>query len=68
VKEGDEKQEPVADFHPHKRHFFVFRMSKHAWIELKPQPEVTQAIERLIGKLNAKYVSSYAQLSSCAVQ
>ena len=50
MKEADEKREPVIEFHPHKRHFFVFRMAKHAWFEVKPQPEVTEAMERLIGK------------------
>ncbi|EKM54778.1 uncharacterized protein PHACADRAFT_258863 [Phanerochaete carnosa HHB-10118-sp] len=48
VKDADGKQEPVVDFHPHKRHFFAFRMSKHAWLEVKPQPEVTEVMERLI--------------------
>ncbi|GJE92846.1 hypothetical protein PsYK624_090040 [Phanerochaete sordida] len=49
VKDADdENQEPIVDFHPHKRHFFVFRMAKHAWLEVKPQPEVTEAMERLI--------------------
>ncbi|KIP09465.1 hypothetical protein PHLGIDRAFT_18640 [Phlebiopsis gigantea 11061_1 CR5-6] len=48
VKDGDEGETPVAEFHPHKRHFFVFRMSKHAHLEIKPQPGVTGAMERLI--------------------
>lgn len=50
VKEGDEERKSVAEFYPHRRHFFVFRMSKHARLEVKPQPEVTEALERLIGK------------------
>lgn len=48
VKDADENAEPIVDFHPHKRHFFVFRMSKHAYLEVKPQPEVTEAMERLV--------------------
>ena len=40
----------MAEFHPHKRHFFVFRMSKHAQLEIKPQPEVAGNMERLIGE------------------
>ncbi|KAJ3551961.1 hypothetical protein NM688_g4410 [Phlebia brevispora] len=48
VKADDEEKTPIAEFHPHKRHFFVFRMSKHAFLEIKPDPEVTAALERLI--------------------
>ena len=50
MKADDEDQTPVAEFHPHKRHFMVFRMSKHAFFEIKPIPEVTEALERLIGE------------------
>ena len=50
VKEGDEEKKSVAEFYPHRRHFFVLRMSKHARLEVKPQPEVTEALERLIGE------------------
>ncbi|KAI0088097.1 hypothetical protein BDY19DRAFT_985785 [Irpex rosettiformis] len=48
VKADDEDQSPVAEFHPHSRHFFVFRMSKHAFFEIKPIPEVTGALEKVI--------------------
>jgi len=48
VKADDEEKVPVAEFHPHKRHFLVFRMSRHAYLEIKPLPEVTSALERLI--------------------
>ncbi|KAI0074434.1 hypothetical protein K474DRAFT_1601482 [Panus rudis PR-1116 ss-1] len=48
VKADDDEQTPIAEFHPHKRHFLVFRMSKHAYLEVKPLPEVTSALERLI--------------------
>ena len=50
MKADDEDQTPIAEFHPHKRHFFVFRMSKQAFFEIKPIPEVTEALERLIGE------------------
>lgn len=51
VKDGDDETS-VAEFFPHRRHFLVFRMSKHARLEVKPQPEVTEALERLIGKFS----------------
>ncbi|KAI0762525.1 hypothetical protein C8Q74DRAFT_1382628 [Fomes fomentarius] len=41
-------QKAVAEFHPHTRHFFVFRMSKHAFFEVQPIPEITDAIEKFI--------------------
>lgn len=50
VKADDDQKTPVADFHPHKRHFLVFRMSRHAYIEVKPMPEVTDSLEKLIGE------------------
>ena len=50
VKADGDDQSPVAEFHPHKRHFLVFRMSKHAYLEIKPLPEVTNALEKLIGE------------------
>lgn len=49
IKADDEQKVPVAEFHPHKRHFFVFRMSRHAFFEVKPLPEVMDALERFIG-------------------
>ncbi|KAL4246598.1 protein of unknown function DUF6593 [Abortiporus biennis] len=48
VKADDEEKVPLAEFHPHRRHFFVFRMSKHAYFEIKPNPDVTDALEKLI--------------------
>ena len=47
---ADNDETPIAEFHPHKRHFFVFRMSKHAFIEIKPDPAVMTALEKLIGE------------------
>ena len=49
VRADDPERAPVAEFHPHKRHFFVFRMSRHAFFEVKPVPEVIDALDRLIG-------------------
>ncbi|EJD03304.1 uncharacterized protein FOMMEDRAFT_146910 [Fomitiporia mediterranea MF3/22] len=43
--DGDNK-EPLVIKHKHKRHFFVMRMSKHAWLEIKP--EVVESLEQLI--------------------
>ncbi|KAF8513909.1 hypothetical protein BU17DRAFT_52960 [Hysterangium stoloniferum] len=42
----DEAQEPVVIQHHHKRHFWVFRMSKHAWLEVKP--EVKETLDSVI--------------------
>ncbi|KAI0743663.1 hypothetical protein C8Q80DRAFT_855085 [Daedaleopsis nitida] len=48
VKSDDPEKKAVAEFHPHQRHFFVFRMSKHAFFEVQPIPEITDAIEKFI--------------------
>lgn len=37
----EEVQPPVVIQHHHKRHFWFFRMSKHAWLEVKPEMKNT---------------------------
>ena len=49
VKSDDPEKKAVAEFHPHKRHFFVFRMSKHAFFEVQHIPEIVEAIDKFIG-------------------
>jgi len=46
VKANDENKVPLVRFHPHRRHFYVFRMSRRAWLEIKP--EATTALDKLI--------------------
>ncbi|KAI0829760.1 hypothetical protein BC628DRAFT_1065847 [Trametes gibbosa] len=48
IKSDDPEKKALAEFHPHERHFFVFRMSKHAYFHLQPLPEITQAIDKFI--------------------
>ncbi|OBZ70702.1 hypothetical protein A0H81_09319 [Grifola frondosa] len=48
VRADDPEKKPIADFHPHKRHFFVFRMSQHSFFNIEPVPEITEALDRLI--------------------
>ncbi|KAI0633490.1 hypothetical protein C8Q77DRAFT_1057364 [Trametes polyzona] len=48
IKSDDPEKKALAEFHPHKRHFFVFRMSQHAYFQLQPIPEITQAIDKFI--------------------
>ncbi|KAJ7659876.1 hypothetical protein B0H17DRAFT_954536 [Mycena rosella] len=33
---GDDGRLPIVTYHPHKRHLFVWRMSQHASLEIKP--------------------------------
>ena len=49
IKSDDPEKKAVAEFHPHQRHFFVFRMSKHAFFEVQPIPEIVEAIDKFIG-------------------
>ena len=48
IRADSENKEPLVIKHKHKRHFFVFRMSKHAWLEVKP--EVVESLEAIISK------------------
>jgi len=46
VRVDSDSKEPLAVRYPHQRHFVVFRMSKHAYLEIKP--ELAESIEELI--------------------
>ncbi|KAG1790487.1 uncharacterized protein HD556DRAFT_691255 [Suillus plorans] len=46
IKSDDEEEVPVAEYHPHKRHFGVWRMSQRAFLEVKP--EAAAALDRII--------------------
>ncbi|KAJ7731296.1 hypothetical protein DFH07DRAFT_968794 [Mycena maculata] len=37
IRCGDDHRLPIVVYHRHKRHLFVWRMSKHATLEIKPQ-------------------------------
>ncbi|KAI0320078.1 hypothetical protein OF83DRAFT_674304 [Amylostereum chailletii] len=46
VRTDDVQKVPVAKFHPHRRYFFVLRMSTHACLEVKT--EAASAMDQLI--------------------
>ena len=46
IRAEGEQKEPVAVYYEHKRHFWVFRMSKHGYLEI--QPELTDSLDKLI--------------------
>ncbi|KAJ6476615.1 hypothetical protein DFH09DRAFT_1468566 [Mycena vulgaris] len=46
IRCGDDGRLPVVTYHPHKRHFWVWRMSQHATLEIKP--DKIKNLERLI--------------------
>ncbi|TDL24294.1 hypothetical protein BD410DRAFT_693202, partial [Rickenella mellea] len=46
VRADSDDKSPLVMYHPYKRHFFVFRMSRHAWLEIKP--EVVESLDALI--------------------
>ena len=48
IREDGETKEPMVVRHNHKRHFFIFRMSKHAYLEIKP--EVVGSLDALISE------------------
>jgi len=47
VKANDEDTGPVAEYHPHKRHLGVWRMSSRAYLEVKP--EACDSLDKIIG-------------------
>jgi hypothetical protein len=48
VRTNDDAKVPVAQYHIYRRHFVFFRMSRHAFLEIKP--DVTAGgLERVIG-------------------
>ncbi|KAG2366284.1 hypothetical protein BDR07DRAFT_1274839 [Suillus spraguei] len=46
IKSDDEEEVPVAEYHPYKRHFGVWRMSQRAFLEVKP--EASAALDKII--------------------
>jgi hypothetical protein len=48
VRANDDAKVPVAQYHIYRRHFFFFRMSRHAFLEIKPEVTV-EGFEKLIG-------------------
>lgn len=46
IKSDDDEEVPVAEYHPHKRHFGVWRMSQRAFLEVKPEASV--ALDRIV--------------------
>lgn len=63
IRADDENKEPLVVRHNHKRHFFIFRMSEHAYLEIKP--EIVESIEAIISKPRHYYFYS-SQLRSIA--
>ncbi|PCH35977.1 hypothetical protein WOLCODRAFT_46155, partial [Wolfiporia cocos MD-104 SS10] len=47
VRADDENKE-LVNFIPYKRHFGFWRMSQRAHLEVKPEPEIMEALDRLI--------------------
>ena len=49
IRTNDDAKAPVAQYHIYRRHFFVFRMSRHAFLEIKPEATV-EGLDKLIGR------------------
>lgn len=48
VQADSEDKKPLVVRHKHRRHFFVWRMSRHAFLEVKP--EVVETLDSLISE------------------
>ena len=48
VRANDDAKDPVAQYHVYRRHFVFFRMSRHAFLEIKSDVRV-EGLEKVIG-------------------
>lgn len=55
MRTDDDAKVPVAQYHIYRRHFVFFRMSRHAFLEIKP--EVTlKGLEKVIGTVSVHHM------------
>jgi len=47
VKSDDDAKVPLVQYHNHRRHFLAFRMSQHAFLDIKPEA-MTEGLDKLI--------------------
>ena len=57
--ESDDK-DPLAKYHTYRRHFFFFRMSKHAYLEIKP--EIVEVLDNVICQFLSILETSYVHI------
>ena len=63
MRENDDAKVPVAQYHIYRRHFVFFRMSRHAFLEIKPEVTV-EGLEKLIGTSSLRCM--FLLLNGCA--
>ncbi|KAI0308357.1 hypothetical protein B0F90DRAFT_1682132 [Multifurca ochricompacta] len=47
VRANDDAKVPLIQYHSYRRHFFIFRMSRHAFLEIKPEAN-TEGLDKWI--------------------
>ncbi|KAI9455906.1 hypothetical protein BJY52DRAFT_1151366 [Lactarius psammicola] len=47
VKADDDAKVPLVQYHIYRRHFLAFRMSRHAFLEIKPEA-MTEGLDKMI--------------------
>jgi hypothetical protein len=65
VQENDDAKLPVALYHIYRRHFFFFRMSRHAFLEIKPEVTV-EGLERVIGMSSFHHMYALVDMMRCS--
>lgn len=54
MRADDDAKVPVAQYHIYRRHFVFFRMSRHAFLEIKPEVTV-EGLEKVIGTSSVQH-------------
>ena len=57
MKADDEAKVPLVQYHVYRRHFLAFRMSQHAFLDIKPEV-MTEGLDKLIGECHFSHVNS----------
>ncbi len=52
MKAGDDAKVPLVQYHIYRRHALAFRMSRHAFLEIKPE-EMTEGLDKIIGECHS---------------
>ncbi len=55
MKADDDAKVPLVQYHIYRRHFLAFRMSRHAFLEIKPEA-MTEGLDKLIGGCHFSHV------------
>jgi hypothetical protein len=65
VRANDDPKVPVARYRIYRRHFVFFRMSRHAFLEIKPEVTV-EGLEKVIGMSLFHHIYALVDMTRCS--